>query len=165
MPADAPRGFIPARWQKAVEGPAGVDRRAWELCLLGEIRGALRAGELTVVGSRRYTPWDAGLYTGPAWRQRRESWFDQRRLSEDGAAFVSAAKDDLHALTEEVARRLPDNPDARIDEGRLALSAPDRLEVPAELALETDPNRYFFTRSPRSSIASPTLRRPRPNPS
>lgn len=85
-----------------------------------------------MIGSRRYTPWDAGLYTGPAWRQRRESWLAERRLPEDGAAFVSAAKDDLHALTEEVARRLPDNPDARVDEGRLALSAPDRLEVPAE---------------------------------
>ena len=60
VPADAPREFVPARWQKAVEGPAGVDRRAWELCLLGEIRGALRAGELTVVGraagTRRGTP-------------------------------------------------------------------------------------------------------------
>ena len=93
VPADAPRGFIPARWQKAVEGPAGVDRRAWELCLLGEIRGALRAGELTVIGSRRYTPWDAGLYTAQAWRQRRKPWFDERRLPEDGVAFVSAAKE------------------------------------------------------------------------
>jgi hypothetical protein len=44
--------------------------------------------------------------------------------------FVSAAKDELHTLTAAVARRLPENPDARIDEGRLALSGPDRLEVP-----------------------------------
>ena len=43
-------------------------------------------------------------------------------------------KDQLHTLTEAVARRLPENPHARIDEGRLALSAPDRLEVPADTA-------------------------------
>ncbi|MFN2505345.1 MAG: Tn3 family transposase, partial [Acidimicrobiales bacterium] len=135
VPAAAPSGFIPPRWRKAVEGPAGVDRRAWELCLLSEVRGALRAGELTVVGSRRYTPWDAGLYSRQAWPQRRGSWLAERRLPDDGATFVRTAKDQLHALTEEVARRLPHNPDARVDGDRLALSAPDRLEVPTETAV------------------------------
>ena len=44
--------FVPPG-RTAVVGPHGVDRRAWELCLLAEVRGALRAGELTVVGQQR----------------------------------------------------------------------------------------------------------------
>ena len=134
VPPEAPRGFVPARWQEAVEGATGVDRRAWELCLLSEIRAAVRAGELTVAGSRRYTPWDAGLYSRQAWPKRRASWLAERRLPADGATFVGTAKAELHALTEEVAGRLPHNPDARVEGDRLALSAPDRLEVPAETA-------------------------------
>ena len=100
LPADVPVGFIPARWHEAVVGPHGVDRRAWELCLLAEVRGALRAGELTVVGSRRYTPWDAGLYSRQTWPQRRSSWLAERGLPADGAVFVAAAADELHALTQ-----------------------------------------------------------------
>ena len=52
-------------------GPSGIDRRAWELCLLAEVRAAVRAGEPTVTGSRRYTAWDAGLYDEEAWGYRR----------------------------------------------------------------------------------------------
>jgi len=56
VPATAPVGFITKRWAKAIVRPEGVDRRGWEACLLHEARGALRAGDLTVEGSRRYTP-------------------------------------------------------------------------------------------------------------
>jgi hypothetical protein len=48
---------------------------------------------------------------------------------------------------------------------RAAWVAPATGVAAAALALEAVLNAYFFRRSPRSSIASPTLRRPRPNPS
>jgi hypothetical protein len=54
VPAEAPAGFIPARLAKVVVRSDDVDRRAWELCLLSEMRAGLRAVELTVAGSRRY---------------------------------------------------------------------------------------------------------------
>lgn len=66
-------------------GPGGTDRRAWELCLLAEVRAAVRAGELTVAGSRRYTAWDAGLYNHEAWAARRTGFFAENGLGESGA--------------------------------------------------------------------------------
>ena len=56
LPDDAPVGFVPRSWRPYVNAPGGgLDRRHWELCLLSELRGSLRAGEIWVAGSRRYT--------------------------------------------------------------------------------------------------------------
>jgi hypothetical protein len=56
IPADAPREFIPVKWEPYVIDEDGqTSRRYYELCLLWEMRDALRAGNLWVEGSRRYT--------------------------------------------------------------------------------------------------------------
>lgn len=133
VPEEAPIGFIPKRWAKAAQRPDGVDRHAWEFCLLSEVRAALRAGDLTVAGSRRYTPWDTDLYTPEAWQKRRASWFKESGLPEDGVAYVAQAAQDLHVHTGEVARRLPSNMDARVEQGKLRLTALERVEVPEEV--------------------------------
>jgi hypothetical protein len=55
VPDDAPVGFVPRSWRPYVHSPDGaIDRHYWELCLLSELRAALRAGEIWVQGSRRY---------------------------------------------------------------------------------------------------------------
>src|SRR5712692_7860923 len=109
VPPGAPVGFVPRRWSTIVTGPAGVNRRAWELALVSEMRAALRAGDLIVEGSRRYTRLDAGLYAPDAWGARRESWFGERGLPPDGAAFLAALKEEVHEVTLAVADRLPAN--------------------------------------------------------
>jgi hypothetical protein len=54
LPDTAPTGFVPARWRPHVRTPDGrLDRRQWELCLLSELRSALRSGAVWVHGSRR----------------------------------------------------------------------------------------------------------------
>lgn len=40
-----------------------LDRRYYELCVLSELRGRLRAGDVWVVGSRRYRSFEEGLTT------------------------------------------------------------------------------------------------------
>jgi TnpA family transposase len=55
LPDDAPRGFIPEKWTAHVINESGaINRRYYELCALWELRGALRAGNVWVAGSRRY---------------------------------------------------------------------------------------------------------------
>jgi hypothetical protein len=57
LPDTAPTAFVPARWRAHVIGEDGrPDRRRWELCLLSELRSALRSGAVWVQGSRRYQP-------------------------------------------------------------------------------------------------------------
>ncbi|MGH2688710.1 MAG: Tn3 family transposase [Actinomycetota bacterium] len=130
VPAGAPVTFVPRRWAAIVTDAGDVDRRAWELSLVSEMRAALRAGDLTVEGSRRYTPWDAGLYSPDKWRSRRPSWFAQRGLPSDGAAFLSTLSDEVHAVTMAVADRLPANAEARVKAGKLTLDALGPMHIP-----------------------------------
>jgi len=138
VPPTAPVGFIPKRWAKAIVRPEGVDRHGWEACLLHEARGALRAGDLTVEGSRRYTPWDTDLYGPDAWAARRATWAAESDLPTDGATYVARAVAELDDLTERVARRLPRNADARVVDGKVRLTALDAVEVPREVAVARD---------------------------
>ncbi|HLJ92252.1 MAG TPA: hypothetical protein VKU02_03575 [Gemmataceae bacterium] len=56
VPEDAPRASIPAKWEPYVlDEEDQCSRRYYELCLLWEIRGALRTGNVWIEGSRRYT--------------------------------------------------------------------------------------------------------------
>lgn len=61
VPSDAPTSFVKRRWQNLVftegtedDGPAGVDRRFYELCALSELKNALRSGDIWVQGSRQF---------------------------------------------------------------------------------------------------------------
>jgi len=68
VPDDAPVGFVPRSWRPYVHLPDGaIDRHHWELCLLSELRGALRAGEIWVQGSRRYTDPERFLIARSDW--------------------------------------------------------------------------------------------------
>ncbi|MDX6682218.1 MAG: hypothetical protein QOG94_2257 [Solirubrobacteraceae bacterium] len=74
LPDTAPTGFVPARWRTHVTGEDGrPDRRRWELCLLSELRTALRSGAVWVEGSRRYQPADRYLIAPAAWPARRDA--------------------------------------------------------------------------------------------
>ena len=54
LPKSAPIGFVRERWARHVLRGGGIDRRYYELCVLSELRDRLRAGDIWVVGSRRY---------------------------------------------------------------------------------------------------------------
>ena len=74
LPDTAPTAFVPGRWRAHVTGEDGrPDRRRWELCLLSELRTALRSGAVWVQGSRRYQPADRYLIAAAAWPARRDA--------------------------------------------------------------------------------------------
>jgi hypothetical protein len=51
----APTDFVPLKWRPYMVDPAKrIDRHYYELCTLWELRGALRAGNVWVSGSRLY---------------------------------------------------------------------------------------------------------------
>jgi TnpA family transposase len=130
VPPTAPLSFVPRRWERAIVHPDGVDRHSWEATLLYEVRGALRSSDLTVEGSRRYKPWDTDLYPADRWEARRASWLEERRHEKDGGAYVRQALTELHDLTTDVAHRLPDSTDVRIEKGKLSLTALERVKEP-----------------------------------
>jgi TnpA family transposase len=130
VPRDAPLDFVPQRWLRAVVGPDGIDRRAWELCLLYQIRQALRSGDLIVEGSQHYAQWSAALYPAADWCQQRATWFARRGLPEHAEDYLAQARAELHPLTTRAAEQLLDHPGLQIKAGQLTLAAQDRLQTP-----------------------------------
>ncbi len=54
MPEHAPLSFVRKRWEPFVFSPDGVDRRFYELCVMAELKNALRSGDIAVAGSRQF---------------------------------------------------------------------------------------------------------------
>ena len=83
LPKSAPTGFIRERWARHVLPGAAIDRRYYELCVLSELRDRLRAGDVWVVGSRRYRSFEERLIS-------RET---QRDLLQSGALPIAVDPD------------------------------------------------------------------------
>ena len=61
VPADAPTAFVSKRWKPLVFTERGVDRRYYEMCALFELKNSLRAGDISVRGSRQFKDFDEYL--------------------------------------------------------------------------------------------------------
>src|SRR5512135_2313981 len=61
VPKDAPTGFVRRRWKPHVFEGEEIDRRFYELCVLAEMRNALRSGDLWVAGSRQFRDFEEYL--------------------------------------------------------------------------------------------------------
>ena len=68
LPKSVPTSFIRERWARYVLPSGGIDRRYYELCVLSELRDRLRAGDVWVVGSRRYRSFEERLISPEALR-------------------------------------------------------------------------------------------------
>ena len=66
VPKDAPTGFVRRRWKPHVFKGEEIDRRFYELCVLSELRNALRSGDLWVVGSRQFRDFEEYLLSAEA---------------------------------------------------------------------------------------------------
>lgn len=54
VPEDTPTSFVKARWKPLVITDEGIDRRFYEICVLSELKNALRSGDIWVEGSRQF---------------------------------------------------------------------------------------------------------------
>ena len=66
LPKSAPTGFIRERWARYVLPGGEIDRRYYEFCVLSELCGRLRAGDVWVAGSRRYRSFEEHLISREA---------------------------------------------------------------------------------------------------
>ena len=72
VPDDAPTGFVRKRWDNLIRTPDGLDRRFYELCVLSELRNALRSGDIWVQGSRQFKDFEDYLLPAPRFAAQRE---------------------------------------------------------------------------------------------
>src|SRR5699024_2877038 len=72
VPDDAPTGFIRKRWATLVYTPDGLDRRFYELCVLSELKNALRSGDIWVQDSRQFKDFEDYLLPAARFVDQRE---------------------------------------------------------------------------------------------
>lgn len=103
VPADAPTGFVPARWRGYLDttAPTGTApwsnsyRRYWELCVLLGLRDGLRSGDVFVPGSRRYSDPAAYLLTPDQWAGHRAEFCRLVGKPADPARALANASEEL----------------------------------------------------------------------
>jgi TnpA family transposase len=129
VPADAPRGFIRARWEKYVLAPDGIDRRFYEICILSELGKALRAGDLWVSGSRRYKDFDEYLLPQPVYQAMKTQGLGLA-VESDSEAYLERRTAELRRAMHEVDElaRAGALPEASITDGVLKIAPLDNQE-------------------------------------
>ncbi|WNZ54047.1 Tn3 family transposase (plasmid) [Microbulbifer sp. MKSA007] len=128
---EVPMGAIPAKWRGSVVDDKGrVNVISFELCLLTQLRERIRAKEVWVVGADRYRNPDEDLPKD--FSERRETYYEELRLTRDAEAFVAEVKTTLEDELRQLNAWLPTN-----DKVRLRWGGKNRISVsPFEPASE-----------------------------
>lgn len=133
VPPAAPVAFAPARWRRhMINGEGQIDRRAWEMCVLTELRGALRGANVWVTGSRRYQ--DPSNYLIPS-----DDWERLRPQSQPGTGVSLDASERLALLGKDLNKHLQ-SLDLALTHAKTVRLENDRLVVSPLPALETEPD-------------------------
>lgn len=141
VPADAPTEFVSAKWRPyVVEHEGQFARRYYELCVLWELREALRAGNVWVTHSRRYADPESYLLPRPAWEAARSEICHLLQVSTDGTARLAQLRTQLTERATQLEQALKDQTNVRIENGRLvvsplagALLSPSTRQLQAEI--------------------------------
>ena len=139
LPDETSLDFVPARWRPYVnDNPNQTDRRHYfELCVLWELRGALRAGDVWLEGSRRYADPETYLIPRQAWPGLRAEVCREVQAPEDGADRLLEREQELSGLLDRVEVLLAKGGDVRMEGDNLVVSpleAEEKPESTVELA-------------------------------
>jgi len=141
VPAEAPNGFVPARWRGYLDdalaaGDATAYRHYWELCVLLCLRDALRSGDVYVPGSRRYANPVAYLISRGAWARQRDEFCRLAGVSAEATMALTRVETERDTAVAELDGVLAhgEGP-VRLDEnGDLVIGPLSAEDVPAEAA-------------------------------
>jgi Tn3 transposase DDE domain len=148
-----PTDFVPKSWEHRGMPNGVVDRRAWTLCLVDRLRGALRCRDVFAAPSLRFADPRIGLLDGAAWGTARPSVCRTLGKSPNGAEEIEQLTVRLDRAFRSVAANLPKNASVRLepesDATGLVLTGLEQIEEPASLVALRD---AVMTRLPRVDL-------------
>jgi TnpA family transposase len=126
----APLDFVPPAWAPYVCPAEGeVERQMWEICLLEQMRVALKGGNLHVPHSRAFQPLEQYLIERQAWAREKAALVEEHQLPLDFQTHWTK----VTALHQEQLRQLNDgfasNDALKIEAQQFHLTRPEQLEV------------------------------------
>ena len=146
VPPEAPLAFVSGKWRPYVIEDQGerrrLSRRYYELCALTELRDALRAGDVWLVGSRRYADPETYLIPRDQWPRLRGETCRLLQAPEQGAERLQQHRADLAERLTRLEARLaqtdsPQQPgrpgpigQLRLVEGELVIPPLPGLDLP-----------------------------------
>ncbi|PJA60516.1 MAG: hypothetical protein CO163_03330 [Rhodobacterales bacterium CG_4_9_14_3_um_filter_71_31] len=134
LPGDLPIGFIRKGWRPFVIDPDGApDAKAWEVCVLFELRDRLRAGDVWVAGSRRFRSFEETLIPRASFTALRAEGALPVGVPEDPTVWIEGRRAALaEAMTDVAARSaIGTLEDVTIEGGALKIT-PLKADTPDE---------------------------------
>lgn len=135
VPHWAPLEFVPDGWLPyiAMKGPDGkleIDRSQWELCLLWELRSALRSGDVWVEGARRYADPQSFLIPRERWPSLKQEVRLLTGVQTDGAEHLSACRAEMESTMSRLQITVSRGGKVQVQEGKLLFGRDDADELP-----------------------------------
>lgn len=134
IPDGATLDHVSDRWRGYVVDASGhVDRRYYELCTLWELRGALRAGNIWLEGSRRYANPATYLIPKDRWETSRFDICRRIKAPEDGTVRFDQRRLELEDVLARLDASLAHNDTVRIEDGKLVITPLKAEDQPASV--------------------------------
>jgi TnpA family transposase len=135
VPENAPTSFVKGRWEKHVLQDETIERHAYELCALSELRSGLRSGDVWMKGSRQYKAFEDYLMPAGQWLWLKHAKETGVEVAEDVSIYLTERKAVLHRALTTVEKLLVEEklPDVRLVKGALVITplvkaVPDEVE-------------------------------------
>lgn len=132
--------FVPEKWWRLVTGererssaPARVDRRYFELCVLSEVRQALKSGDLCIPGSEDFSDYRKELVSEDEYQRNVALYGEQAGIPVEGTAFIGRLREELETAARAAADGFQGNEYLRIENGKPILKRLQRLPDPPGL--------------------------------
>jgi TnpA family transposase len=134
-----PTEFVPKSWERRVTRDGQVDQRAWTLCLVDRLRGAIRRRDIFAPTSLRFADPRLGLLDGVAWEAARPTVCRTLDKPANAAEAITQLSERLDRAYRTVASNIPKNLSVRFEpnvpDEEMMLTGLDRLEEPASLVV------------------------------
>ncbi|MBA3789574.1 Tn3 family transposase [Patescibacteria group bacterium] len=134
---DVPTDFIDKDWLKRTVNHDGtVNRRWYDLCVMWELRNALRSGRIWVEHSKRYTHLDTYLMPQEVWQTKKSVFFELVAIEPEWDHRRKILQTQLKIAFQDLNDQLPDDEALRIENGRIILTPYEGKDEPSPLALQ-----------------------------
>lgn len=134
---DVPTDFIDKDWLKRTINRDGtVNRRWYDLCVMWELRNALRSGRIWVEHSKHYTHFDSYLMPKEIWQTKKPVFFELVAIEPEWVDRRETLQTQLQTAFQDLNDQLPNDEALRIEDGRIILTPYDGNSEQSLLALQ-----------------------------
>lgn len=150
LPLDAPISFISKKWKPYIKDKSGkLNLRFYELCVLWELRGALRGGHLWVNGSYRFANPETYLIPKERWQTSKQDLVELLGISPVGKEVLQNSQIELENLLEIADNSFNQKDYLRFEDNQLIVS---RLKAVAQDDEVSELEKMLTDRLPRIEL-------------